>query len=44
LVFIASPLSIKQKEQKLVVSESGKCVQVGRHVYPQDYSFNKLAL
>ena len=35
LVFVTSPLSIKEKEQRLVGSESVYCVRVERHVYPQ---------
>jgi hypothetical protein len=34
LSLLRSAPSIKEKEQRLVGSESGKCVRVGRHVYP----------
>jgi len=33
LVFVASPRSIKEKEQRLAGSESGYCIRVGWHVY-----------
>jgi hypothetical protein len=33
--FSAKSHSIKEKGQRLFVSESGECVRVGRHVYPR---------
>jgi hypothetical protein len=35
LLLLHSACSIKEKEKRLVGSESGYCVRVGRHVYPQ---------
>ena len=44
LAFVAPPLStmiarsIKEKEQKQIGSELGKCARVGRHVYPRTFA------
>jgi hypothetical protein len=35
LLLLCSACSIKEKEKRLVGSESGYCVRVGRYVYPQ---------
>jgi hypothetical protein len=35
LLLLHSACSIKEKDKRLVGSESGYCVRVGRHVYPQ---------